>query len=549
MMRTVIEKAPDVTHHFLRTILWIFLFINVLSLILYQFGNMKSDFYHEATFPLLYAKDMLDTKLLFSSDFSGREIAPISWPIVYSLLLMLGLKTSLTTVAIGNVLFLIFVLVVLVWFGITFKVNRTFILLLLVIFTTPWGTRPFRYSWMDQVWNWPMNSYGIYELFSLLLCICAYKMLLGKNVGSAMPVFLSSNKYFLLVFFIFGMNHNRGVLEIYGPVGFTLVLLTLFSYFQEGGDELRRNARVFLATFVSTLLGRILIGILTSGVPQYWQDPSQTFTSLDQSNFPTKLLSPMLTIFQVFGLTPLPGVKVSSFEGIRLGSIIVIVLILVFVPTLKYLQTSNFEKLSLPGKFMFLHLLYFILISFTTSLLTTSSGQIRYSIPLAISAIFFIPFLFSESMKKQVVLALLLVIVLVPNVVSGTLQLNRTLDIGYRESSNYELMESLLERNLTYGYAGPWTEDVSVIPFYSEGEIHISLIDVDPVGPHLHADKSWFRETNHSGRTFVAIPTVTLLKADSSQRLLISSASRYEVNKWTVLVFEENPAQLIGQLR
>ena len=544
----MIKKPSDVAFHFFRTILWIFLFINLSSLTVYQFGNMKSDFFHEATFPLLYAKDMLDTKLLFSSDFSGREISPISWPIIYSLLLMLGLSTSMTTVAIGNSIFLILVVIVLVWFGITFKIQKTFILLLLVLFTTPWGTRPFRYSWMDQVWMWPMNSYGLYELFSLILCIFAYKMLINKEVYVSNFAFLLSNKFFLIVFFIFGLNHNRGVLEIYGPVGFTLFLITLISYFQESGEYYRRNIQVLVTTFLCTLIGRVLIGILTSGVPQYWQEFSQKFTTLDQSNFPTKLLSPILTIFQVFGLNLVPGASISNFDGIRQGSIIVLVLILIFVPTIRYLRSVNFEKLSLPGKFMFLHLLYFIIMSFTTSILTTSSGQIRYSIPLAVSAICFSSFIFSENLKKQVALVFLIILVLIPNVSNGVLHLNKKLDVEYQNSSNYKLMESLLQRNLSFGFAGPWNEDVSVIPFYSEGKIQISLIDIDPLGPHLHADKSWFRGSAHSGKTFVAAPTASLLENDSFQKLYSASSSQYQVEKWTVLIFQKNPYELIGQL-
>lgn len=542
------KQSRNSKFHFSRTVLWFFLIINIASMVSYQFGNMRNDFYHEAAFPLLYAKDILDSRVFFSSDFSGREISPISWPIVYALLLLVGFDTSLATVGIANVLFLLFSLVVLIWFGNTFKVKKTNILLALVLYTTPWGMRPFKYSWVDQVWIWPMNSYGIYELFSLILCIFAFKMMTDVKTIQKIRVFCYEYKYCLLVFFLFGLNHNRGLLEIYGPVGFTIFSLSLYSYFNDDEHSFRRNVQVFFATFLATLLGRILIGILTSGVPQYWQQPSQNFTTLDQSNFPGKLLSPILTIFQVFGLNPSAGNPVLSFQGIRQLSLIVIVLFLVFLPVVKYLKSGSFEKLTISGKFMFLHLLYFVVVSFMTSLLTNSSGVIRYSIPLAISAIFFVPFVFSENLKKQVALTLVLILALVPNIFSGAYELNRPVDSSYKQSLNYQLMDSLLERNLVYGYAGPWTEDVLVIPFYSNGKIHVSLIDVAPIGPHLHADKSWFRESSHTGETFVAIPTELVAKEENLQQIALASASRYEVNKWTVLVFDDNPAELIGKL-
>jgi hypothetical protein len=109
-------------------------------------------------------------------------------------------------------------------------------------------------------------------------------------------------------------------------------------------------------------------------------------------------------------------------------------------------------------------------------------------------------------------------------------------------------MESLLQRNLTFGYAGPWTEDVLVIPLYSEGRIHVSLIDVAPLGPHLHADKSWFRGETVSDKTFVAIPSQLLLMNESFDELLSASSSQYRVEQWTVLIFEADPYRIIGQL-
>lgn len=548
MKKSEFHKNTDDQYHLFRTLLWIFLSINIVSLIMYQFGNMKSDFYHEAAFPLLYAKDILEAKLPFSSDFSGREIAPISWPVVYSFLLLIGLDTSLTTVAIGNLLFLLLALVTLFWFGITFNMNRTQILLVLVLFTTPWGVRPFRYSWIDQVWIWPMNSYGIYEIFSLLLCILAFKMLSSDGENRSVWKFVSSYKYYLFVFFLFGLNHNRGLLEIYGPVAFTFFCLIVFAYLRGQSGFLRQNLQVLFTTLISTIVGRTLIGITTSGVPQYWQQPSQQFTPLEQSNFPTKLLSPILTVFQAFGLNPVAGKSVVSFDGVRLFAVITIVVLLVCLPIFRYVKSIHFEELSLPAKFMFLHLMYFVIVSFMTSLLTNSSGVIRYSIPLAISAIFFAPFVYSEIRKKQVFLTLVLICLLPLHIASGVYQLNTKSVPNFRESSNYQLMESLLERNLTFGFAGPWTEDVLVIPFYSDGRIKLSLIDVAPVGPHLHADKSWFRGSAHSGKTFVAIPTASLAENKSFEKLLLASSSQYKVEKWTVLIFKENPYKLIGQL-
>lgn len=542
------EQNESSVDNILRTILWMFLLINISSLIFYQFSNMRSDFFHESAYPYLYAQSDLDSKSIFNSEFSGREIAPISWTLIAHLLLLIGFKLTFLTVAISNLIFLSFSLAVIVSFGSIFALKKTQILLLLVLFTTIYGVRPFKYSWMDQVWIWPMNSYGIYEIFSLLLCICSYKMLTYPIKALSYLKVFTHNKFYVVPFFIFGLNHNRGLLEIYGPVGFSLLALFLFKTRDKGVIENKRYFQVLVITLTATLLGRILIGLLTVGVPQYWQQPSQFFTTLDQSNFGSKLLSPILTIFQVFGMNPVNGEAVVSGNGVRVLSLFALVVTLVFVPLIRYLNRENFNNLPITGKFMFFHFVYFVLVGFLTSIFTNSAGIIRYFIPLAISALFFAPFAFSENFKKQTLYISITIMFLAPSIFLGAKHINEPLDVTYRETSNFLLTQSLLERNLDYGFAGPWTEDVLNIPFYSGGKIHVSLIDVAPVGPHLHADKSWFFESDHKGATFVAFPTDAVLKDTKFVNLIRTADSQYVIDKWTVLIYVENPAKLIGQL-
>ena len=541
------ESSVDLDH-VLRTLLWIFLIINISSLIFYQFSNVRSDFFHESAYPYLYAQSDLESKSIFNSQFSGREIAPISWTLVDHLLLLVGFKLTFLTVAISNLIFLSFSSAVIVWFGSIFALRKTQILLLLVLFTTIYGVRPFKYSWMDQVWIWPMNSYGIYEIFSLLLCICSYKMLTNPFKTLSYLKVCTQNKFYVAPFFLLGLNHNRGLLEIYGPVGFSLLALLLFNFRANGIIEHKRYLQVLIITLIATITGRILIGVFTIGVPQYWQQPSQLFTTLDQSNFGSKLLSPILTIFQVFGMNPVNGEAVVSGHGVRVLSLFGLVVTLVFVPLIRYLQGKNFKNLQITGKIMFFHLVYFVLVGFLTSVFTNSAGVIRYFIPLAISALFFAPFAFSEDFKKQTLYFCITLLFLAPSIFLGAKHLNEPLAITYRQTSNYLLTQSLLERNLKYGFAGPWTDDVLTIPFYSDGKIHVSLIDVAPIGPHLHADKSWFVDSDHKGATFVALPTDTVVKDAKYAALVKTADSQYVIDKWTVLIYRENPVKLIGQL-
>ena len=543
------RKLPE--HTFKRMsnyVLLIFLFINVCSLLYYQFSNLKSDFYHEATYPYLYALSDLETNSLFTSRFSGREIAPISWTLINHALMVLGLKPSFLMVGISNTLFMAFAIAVICWFGRSFALNRTQTLLTLVLFTTVYGVRPFRYSWMDHLWIWPMNSYGIYEVLSLILCILAFKMISRSKTNATFFSSVLIHRYHLIVFFLFGLNHNRGLLQIYGPVGFTLLVLLVLHLQNQNRNSYRIYLHIFSATFMATLLGRLMVGVFTTGVPQYWQEPSQFFKTLDQTNFTFKLFSPLLTLLQVLGVSPTEGQRVVSPEGIRIFSVFALALMIVFIPVLRYLRGTSFQKIPLSGKFMFIHLLYFILVSCLTSLFTNSAGVVRYSIPLVISAIFFVPFVYSENFLKHSIYTIILITLLLPNIIGGALRLNDPNVVDYRLTSNFKLAQSLLDKNLTYGFAGPWTEDVLVIPFYTDNQIHISLIDVTPLAPHLHGDKAWFNQNKHDGKTFVAIPTDAVQGNEKIVKLMEVADSEYVVDKWTVLIFERNPVKLIGQL-
>lgn len=535
-------------NHLLLLILWMLLTINIASLILYQFTNVGNDFYHEAAYPYLYAKTNVDTNTLYSSHFSGREIAPISWPLVNQVLIMLGFKLNFLTVAISNTLFLIFAMGVVIWFGKAFEIKRIYVLLVLVLFTTPFGSRPFKYGWFDQVWIWPMNSYGIYEVLSLVLCIISYKIIKVDGHESSFIGFIHQNKFKLLPFFLFGMNHSRGLFEIYGPVFFALVMLTLFDLVRAQRLTKVRYSNLLFASLIYTILGRIFIEIFSHGVPQVTQAPSQTFTSLDASNLIPKVFSPILTVLQVFGVNPVSGVSVFSPHGLRIMTLFGLVIAVVFVPIIFYIKSSNFLKLDLGGKFMFLHLLYFVFISVITSIFTSSAGQVRYSIPLAISAIYFVPFLLSHSDIRQKILLFLLISLIVPSVGNGVQKLNLNPGVSYKESSNYKLTQSLLERELSFGFAGPWIDDVLAIPFYSGGEINVGVIEPDSLRPHGHANKSWFLERYHQGQTFIAIPTTFIPISPRFSDFLRESKEMYVVDKWTVLVFKDNPARKIGQL-
>jgi hypothetical protein len=530
-------------------VLFCLLALNTFSIVIYQFTSVGNDFYHEAAYPYFYAQSGVETKTIYTSQFSGREIAPISWPLINQILISLGLKLNFVTVAISNSLFLMFAISVIIYFARTFQLKLISSLLLLVLFTTVFGDRPFKYAWFDQVWIWPMNSYGLYEIFSLILCIASYKIATQKILQNSLKSFLLQNKYLLLPFYFFGLNHSRGLFEIYGPVFFGIFVLAYFKFIDVQRDQRKVLKYLLTGSLIYTFLGRLTIEFFSHGVAQVTQQPSQTFTTLDGSNFLTKTFSPFLTIFQVFGLNPKSGVSILTPHGVRMFTIFFLVIVLIIIPSILYLKPNNFRKLSFGGKFMFLHFVYFIFLSFITSIFTSSSGQVRYSIPLAISGIFLMPFIFTETLRRQMILFIVVVFLIVPSVANGFEKLVLSPGLDYHQNSNYKLTKALNERDLTYGYAGPWVDDVLAIPFYSGGRIHISVIEPDTLGPHGHGNKLWFLPESHSGETFLAIPTSNIPNSPRFQDFKSISSGIFTVDKWTVLVFQENPANLVGQLK
>jgi hypothetical protein len=535
-------------YKYLEKALLIVLLFNVISLIYYQFVNLKYDFYHEAAYPYLYAIANMETGTIFSSQFGGREIAPFSWPLVNHVLLLIGLPLSFSTVAISNLLFLFFLCSIGLWYCKTFQIDKVGTLVLLVLLTTGFGSRPFKYAWIDHLFIWPMNSYGLYEILSLLGCIFVLKMIRKVKPQESWLTFFKSNQLYFFVFLVFGLNHDRGVLQIYGPIGFSLLIMSLVQLFQKKTFNIRKYLYTFYLTFLAVIFGRLIIGLITFGTEQRAQEPAKLLTQLDSSNFMDKLASPIFNVMKILGVNTIPGLPFASTLGITIVSSLFLAILIVFFPISRYVKWKFLESLPEIAQLMFFHLIFFVIVSFTTALFTSSAGAPRYSIPLIISAFFFTPFVFSESALKRFLFLTTVLIILLPNTFHSVKQFVVTPSVDYKEYSVHKLADYLQDNRLFYGYAGHWTDDVLAIPFITNGKVHVSLVDASPIDPHWHADKSWFWKESHVGETFLAIPTAGLTNDPKSAKLRSLATSTTQVDKWTVYIFDFNPAEIIGSL-
>jgi hypothetical protein len=367
-----------------------------------------------------------------------------------------------------------------------------------------------------------------------------------KNEIDSSVAFLKRNYPYLLVFLLMGLNHNRGVFQIYGPVFFSLVGIIAFRYFSN--RPVAPTLRIIVFTGLFTILGRAIIGILTQGTPQYWQTGHQNFSDLNSENFFERLAFPVYSILQIFGVQPIPGTPVLSWHGILIVSSLCIVILIVFLPVIRTRRLEIWQESNLAGQLMYFHILFFVLVSFFTSIFAGSSGTVRYSIPLAISAIFFVSLISFKNGKLTKYFARFVAILMVPIVFHSSTQLLVPSQNNYLNSSNFKLSSYLVGESLSYGYAGPWTDDVMTIPFYSNGRVHISLIDVNPLRPHLHADKAWFLPENHVGKTFLAVPSELLSPSDLSLIAGAMPISVRKIDRFMVYIFSYNPTEIVGML-
>lgn len=531
-------------------IIWFALFlVAFFSVVWYQFSGLKLHFFHEAAYPLLYSKTNIDTGTLFSSVFSGREISPISWPLVGSLLLLLGGKISLNTHSLYAFSYTLFVLFVSIAFCRVAKFSFfTSIFFLILIFTT-FGSAPSRYNWLDQVWIWPMNSYGVYDFFSLICFICVLKtmrlnVLESKSNG---PETSKNLSYWVIlsaiIFFLFALNGTRGFLIVPASILTAIFMIGILKRNPFAKVNNKHWLIVLTLTFFACS-GLIIIQHLTTGVYQPWQDPHKIATLNNFGEFRDRLASIPYTWLTLFDAIPQSGLSVFALENITHISNTFFAVLLFVTPflRLRFIADDSITS-NVPERVMTYRFLFVLAIVLIASIYGSSAYTPRYLLPLAYASLFVFPFYVDSwwKDKRYGVLALILILT-APAYIQSVKNLTRYSFVQYKESQFHKLANILESEGLSFGFAGPWHTDIITLNQYSGGKIELALIDPEDnkMQPHLHGDKRWFNQSYHQGLTFVALPSSISFTNEKNKIIRRKAIKTIFYENWVIDIYSEN---------
>lgn len=514
----------------------IFFIVAFGSIVYYQLTGLKLDFYHESSFPLLYAQTNLETQLPYSARFSGREIAPITWPLLQSILLFFGAKVSIDLHAITSVIFTFFTLYCCYLYC---KVNKfskfTFIFFTILIYTS-FILPPSTYSWLDQVWVWPMNSYGIYDFYSL---ICLSLLINYINVYDKKK---NKSLYFLLaVYFLFGLNGTRSLIMVTIPVIFGLI-----AYILSTEDPFNRVKwgywRIAIALVVATVAGSIITNLIWHGIPQPFQDPQKVFGLNNREEFRDKISFFLHTWLTLFNGIPKPGTRMFSFEGIRHITNSVFSIMLLVIPFLRIKGVKSASEFITIYRYIFI-----LFVIFTATVYGNASLSVRYLIPLAYATLFIVPFYFEDWIKSKKYGYIILIISLIfPAYIASVHGLTRYNLNSYKKNDIYQLSNFLESKGMSYGYGGPYETNILAVNQFSNSKVHLSIIDINPLRGHIHGDKIWYQPNYHEGSTFIAFPTKFWSENDELKSITKHSFERYEFGNWVIYTFNDNAIKYIN---
>jgi hypothetical protein len=485
------------------TLGWFIPFSMAVALLLYIFSAMKVVHHHESAFTLLYGQNLLEHYGFYSGTFMGREAAYITWALVAAAMVKL-FGVTLFAHAMTSALFLVFVAGVVIFFCRLARLSTVPCVFLasLVFINFNFSHQPYR--WFDQVWLWPMNSYGIYDFLSMLYLLLAYLLLVGKNANKTNS---SNNDFvgmipwrravsFLIVTMLLSLNSIRGLMTIVLPV---LIALAVEFVYRQNFDvsRLRRAMWMLIPAVVGIVLGMLLH---KTGTQDSFQPTQQAHTAFGTPNISIRIWLFWERWYELFDALPQSGFPIFSLAGLGIVTKFLFASILFFSPIFnakKLARCGVFHRLVLYKHFTILFIVYF-------AYLYGTSHQERYLIPVAISSFFVFVLLINSwiikrEWNKVVFVSLFLIIPFYSSLnfyVENSVKYLKNPDLALSQNPNYRLTKFLLQHGLSHGFSSNWATSQLTIKMYSQGRIDIGLIDDDTFTPHWHGDMAWYRPRN-----------------------------------------------------
>lgn len=475
----------------------------VAALLVYIFTAMKVVHHHESAFTLLYGQNLLEHHGLYSGTFMGREAAYTTWALVAAAMVKL-FGVTLLAHAMTSALFVVFVAGVVVFFCRVACVSILPAVFLGTLVFINFNLKHQPYRWFDQVWLWPMNSYGIYDFLSMLYLLLAYVLVVGKSVNETHPSpddFLGMISWkralgFWLVTMVLSLNSIRGLMTIILPV--LMALVVEFVYRQNFNvPRLRRAMWALAPAVVGLVLGMLLHKI---GTQDSFQPTQQIHTVFATPNISIRLWQFWERWYELFDALPQTGLPIFNLAGLIIVAKFLFASILFFAPIFyarRIAQCGTFYRLVLYKHFAILFVVYF-------AYLYGTSHQERYLIPVAISSFFvFVLLLNSWIVRKEwnnfFVASLFIIIPYYSAMnfyVEESVRYIKNPELAINNNQNYRLTKFLLQNGLSHGFSSNWTTNQLTVRMYSGGRVDLGLIDDDTFTPHWHGDMGWYRPRN-----------------------------------------------------
>lgn len=508
------------------------------SVIIYQNSGLKLHFFHESAYPLLYSESNLQTGSLYSSSFMGREISPISWPFFGSLVLLLfDGKVSIAAHVVYAMSFATSFLIVAVWYVRSLKFHMLSSLIFIGLIFTTFTFAPTRYGLLDQVWLWPMNSYGVQDLFVLICTVLIHKYISNKeNFSSKNHATKTSLLFALIAFAILGFNGLRGLLMVGG--GLIIGMIVDYVVQNRGRLVVARDKLVLPAVLaLASSLGIFVTKLSFSGVPQPFQTSHTISTLTGSEDLGHRLSAFFWGWLQLFGAVPIPGKSVFSIENVFLiskmtlaAALFVLIIVKIFNV---YKEKSDIERI------LTYRLGFILLVTFSAAMLSDTAGTERYLIPLQFGVIFIVPFWLDKIIQReQKPLIVSVSFILIPLMAFSIVNLSRFGVDDYKKTELYELSQHLKENNLHYGFFTPWQSDALILNQFSDGEVRVQPVDIDSRGliQHIHSNSILFEDGSNK-EFFVLIPRNELELQKQLEPIVNNAFDSEEWGSWQILRF------------
>lgn len=567
--KSLVEGREDILEFLGRLFLALVFVFAAGSIVYYQIFYMNEAFNHEAAYPLLYAESVIENASLYPHEFSGREVAPVTWVLFGVLLLLVGFPISIGTHIVYAVFHSLFMGAVVYYLHSLLKTDMKIRILALIstftLFVSFWNQPYSAYQWLDQVFVWPMNSYGAYDALSLLVLAVLISVLGRLDTGVGVLAswkdrnatdarrYLVALLGFGVLVYLMSLNSMRGVLILVLPSVVPMIWIAMNRALAGKWPQNKELISLAAAALLLAGLGYLTTKLAAGDIPQPWQSVHAYLDFENAAQLGERIWNYCYQIMAIFGIEA-DRIEMGGFDSLifvsRLG-LLVMMFWLLFRPWGAE-RGLGFELTLRHSQFLVIAITLVVVFG-------ARSQNVRYFIPIAYALLFFAPVglnvLWASGRRAVVIIFAGLMVF---NAGVGALALLNAGEqhrmVQYYRHSDYDnlsgsvegLAAFLQEEGLTRGYIGPWNTHGLAINHFSGGQVRVGVINplVEaaanglPYSRHSHSSDFWYEAGWHDGSPsqFVAVSNAS--EAIDQARMGELSIRELTYEDWTIYVFD-----------